>query len=49
MGWKIDYDDHGLIECHHVFYEYATDAFLAVERHFNENKHDIEIEAVVTR
>ena len=45
-GWKIDYDDHGLIECHDNFYDHATDAFRAVERYFEEKKHDIEKEAI---
>lgn len=47
-GWKIDYDDYGLIECHDhdEFYQCATDAFRAVDRFFSNNKHDIEREAI---
>lgn len=47
-GWKIDYDDYGLIECHEYDERYIcrTDAFRAVERYFETNKHALEREAI---
>ena len=47
-GWKIDYDDWGLIECHDFDENYIcpTDAFRAVKRFFETNKHTIEREAI---
>lgn len=50
-GWKIDFDDHGLIDCYEYDkpYNCAIDAFQACKRHFEQNKHELEKEAVLRR